>query len=75
MCAVKAASCLASPMKKGWRIPLKSSARSVLSSPLIIPTAIATFRTGYEFRKRSDISEETKEKILWENAARLYGIG
>ena len=28
-----------------------------------------------KFRKRSDISEETKEKILWENAARLYGIG
>jgi predicted TIM-barrel fold metal-dependent hydrolase len=28
-----------------------------------------------KFRKRTDISEETKEKILWENAARLYGIG
>jgi uncharacterized protein len=27
-----------------------------------------------KFRKRSDISEEIKEKILWENAARLYGI-
>ena len=28
-----------------------------------------------KFRRRTDISEETKEKILWENAARLYGIG
>ena len=27
-----------------------------------------------KFRKRSDISEEIKEKILWDNAARLYGI-
>ena len=27
-----------------------------------------------KFRKRSDISDEIKEKILWDNAARLYGI-
>jgi predicted TIM-barrel fold metal-dependent hydrolase len=27
-----------------------------------------------KFRKRSDISDQIKEKILWDNAARLYGI-
>jgi hypothetical protein len=27
-----------------------------------------------KFRKRTDISEEIKQKILWDNAARLYGI-
>jgi len=27
-----------------------------------------------KFRKRTDISDEIKEKILWDNAARLYGI-
>jgi predicted TIM-barrel fold metal-dependent hydrolase len=27
-----------------------------------------------KFRKRTDISDDIKEKILWKNPARLYGL-
>jgi predicted TIM-barrel fold metal-dependent hydrolase len=27
-----------------------------------------------KFRQRSDISDAIKDKILWDNAARLYGL-
>jgi predicted TIM-barrel fold metal-dependent hydrolase len=27
-----------------------------------------------KFRKRTDISGELKDKILWDNAVRLYGL-